>query len=616
MQQHGEHLEEELKKKTEKLRVTEKERDRALDELKDMQKLALEANMMLRETMSPKKVAEIKLELSSVQDSLSIASQELKLKEKDIESLKLELEKAKGLELKMAERDASLQKLKMELSTVTTSEANARALLSESKIRIQELEAEIKKGKESDMKTFDSLVAQTKQLEQTKILLEESKLEVSSLREEMKKLEGSSGQSGFASQSCPEDNLAMQKALESLRCELLLAKEHLAHAQEGEKIASLKGKTFLEEMELLKNELKLATELEGNDKKAMDDLALALKEVAAEATREKENLGVTQAELEYTKEEAENLKLMLKSKEEKYEELLGEAMKEADQYKNTAERLRLEAEDSLMAWNAKETGFVDCIKRAEEERFAAQAESSRLLELLTEEEKKTMASKEENQKLRDIFKQALNEANVAKEAAAIARDENSQLKDSLAEKEDALDFLTRENENLSINHAAAFENIKGLKRLLSETVTKELEKEEKDKSTKAEDFSTQNSANKEHIKDGNLMNRAFSLNHKELKPPNKHKDLDGHHEMDGALRGSIFGTLNLPDSTAHFSKKPSSVFTDGGETVHPGDFDSLDKTHFEDLDNDKNSRKKRALLRRFGDLMRRRNFQRKETIIE
>ncbi|GMY11400.1 putative WEB family protein At1g65010, chloroplastic [Fagus crenata] len=617
MQQHMGQLEEEVKMAKEQLYVTEKERDRALDELKEMKRLAEEANIRLSDALSTKKVTHIQRELKSVQDSLSIASQELNIKEKNINYLKLELEKAKQLKLKLAQRDASLDKFKGEFSSLETSEANTIALLSGSKIRIQELEEEVKKGKELEKKTFDSLVVQTKQLEQNKILHEESKLEIASLREQVEILNGSSRQNN-ASRSVPEDNLSMKKALESLKSELLLAKENLAHAQEGERFALSKAKSLIQEMDLLKNELMLVTEAEENGKKAMDDLAVALKEVATEANQVKEKLSVTQAELEYTKGEAENLKVRLKSVEDKHKELLDESRKEADRFKNTSERLRLEAEETLLAYNGKETGFVDCIKRAEEERFAAQEENNRLLELLTAAENKTMVSKEENQKLRDILKQALNEANVAKEAAAIARAENSQLKDSLAEKEDALNFLTRENENLKANEAASFENIKEMKRLISETLTTEFKKEDKDKSStkesKKEDkelgrkFKTQNSMDKEH-KDGNIQSKAIGFNVKEVKLHNKHKDVNEDPENDEGLRGSIFDIVTTPNSSAaHHGIKSSSVFTGDREKLHSEDFDHLNATSFD-------SRKKRALLRRFGDLIRR-NLHRKEPLSE
>lgn len=596
----------------------EKERDQALDELKEMKKVAEEANMKLSDALSTNKVALIQMELNSVKDSLSIVSQELSNKDKNFESLKVELEKAKQLELNRAERDPSSDKFKGESSILKTSEANTKALLSESKIRIQELEAEIKKGKEMEKKIFDSMLAQTEQLEQNKILLEESKLEIASLREQVEKLKGSYGQSN-ASQSCLEENLLLKKALENLNSEVLLANENLAHAQEGERLASSKVKSLMEEMELLKNELMLATEAEENGKTAMDDLAVVLKEVATEAHEVKEKLSVTQAELEYTKVEAEHLKVLLKIMEDKHKEVLDESRKEADLYKNTAERLRLEAEDSLLAWNGKETGFVECIKRAEEERFAAQEENSRLLEFLTEAKNMVTASKEENQKLRDILKQALNEANVAKEAAGIAQVENSQLKDSLAEKEDTLNYLTRATENLRINEAATFGNIKAMNRVLSET---SLKKDDKDKSSRKEskkedkelgrNFRTQNSIDKERI-DGNIS-KTTSFNLKEMKLHNKQKDVNEGPENDEALGGSIFDILSSQDLAAHHRIKSSSVSIDDGQKVQLEDFYHLDAALSDDFDNDRNSRKKKALLRRFGDLIRRKSSPPTETI--
>ncbi|XP_030974851.1 putative WEB family protein At1g65010, chloroplastic [Quercus lobata] len=617
MQQHMGQLEEGLKMRKGQLYDIEKERDQALDELKEMKKVAEEANMKLSDALSTNKVALIQMELNSVKDSLSIVSQELSNKDKNFESLKVELEKAKQLELNRAERDPSSDKFKGESSILKTCEANTKALLSESKIRIQELEAEIKKGKEMEKKTFDSMLAQAEQLEQNKILLEESKLEIASLREQVEKLKGSYGQSN-ASQSCLEENLLLKKALENLNSEVLLANETLAHAQEGERLASSKVKSLMEEIELLKNELMLATEAEENGKTAMDDLAVVLKEVATEAHEVKEKLSVTQAELEYTKVEAEHLKVLLKIMEDKHKEVLDESRKEADLYKNTAERLRLEAEDSLLAWNGKETGFVECIKRAEDERFAAQEENSRLLEFLTEARNMVTASKEENQKLRDILKQALNEANVAKEAAGIAQVENSQLKDSLAEKEDTLNYLTRATENLRINEAAAFGNIKAMNRLLSETSKTELKKDDKDKSSRKEskkedkelrrNFRTQNSIDKERI-DGNIS-KTTSFNLKEMKLHNKQKDVNEGPENDEA----IFDILTSQDLAAHHRIKSSSVSIDDGQKVQLEDFYHLDATLSDDFDNDRNSRKKKALLRRFGDLIRRKSSPPTETI--
>ncbi|XVF17300.1 hypothetical protein REPUB_Repub10bG0107900 [Reevesia pubescens] len=569
--------------------------------------------------MASGKVADIHTELTAMKDSLTGAIEELKNKERYIESLKIELGKAKELEVKLAEKEASFCKLKEELIKVQSFESEAMDLLSEGKKRIHELEEEIEKGKESENMIHDSFVAQSKEFEQTKISLEESRQEIRSLLENIEKLEGSSY---AASQSSLGGD-----HLESLESELQLAKENLACAQEDEKASSLKAKSLAEEVSRLKNELKSTITAEENDKKAMDDLALALKEVITEANQAKEKLSLTEDEIEKTKGEVENLKVKLNNVGEKYTD----EKKEADRLKNTSERLRLEAEETLMAWNGKEKGFVDCIRKAEDERNAAQEESKTLLESLQEAENMHKKAKEENQKLRDIMKQAINEASVAKEAASIAMEENSQLKDALARKDEALNFLSQENENLKINEAAAFENIRELKLLFCEatkTSTKECETEDHEQGKKQKPVISVDKEHKDdkehakkpkhHISTSTCLSLKFPpYKHKEAeeepKIPPSGSDEDSDSDCSDPLRGSIFDVAETPNAAAaatHQMKNSSSVLTDD-EAMNGEESDHLDTGHF-DEEGDRSARKKRALLRRFGDLIRRRSFHRKE----
>ncbi|KAM6563881.1 hypothetical protein CsatB_023879 [Cannabis sativa] len=592
MQQQMGQFDVEQKKMEEKLYATEHEKDRALAELRAMRKMIEEdTNAKRREELSKQKIEEMHRELNSVKASLANTNEEMNNKDKMIKSLKLELEKAKGLELKLEE----------ELAYVKSSEAKTLALSSESAKRVVEMEVEVEKGKESGTKMFDSLISQMKKLEETQMLLEESKVEIASLHQKVKTLESSTGQTGI------QQNGHVGKAMESLKYELNMAKDNLADAEEVGKQACLKANSLINELESLKNELKLATVAEENSKKALDDLALALKEVATEASRGKEELGLAKAELEHSKGEEDRLNLVLKSSEEMYKRHLEEAFKEAEKYKNTAERLRLEAEETLLAWNDKETGLVDCIRKADEERSNAEQEIARLADLLIEAENKTRLSKEENSKLRDILKQALSESNVAKEAMLIAKAENSELKDRLAEKEESLIFISRENDNYRLNEAAAIENINELKRLLYEASDQECNKKggEKEK--------TNSKVGKTKI------GKTWSFHLKELKLLNKNDDEDvSENEIDEALRGSIFDVVDSPveaeTDVNHHRKKSSSVFSNEDEAViQLDDFDNLDGTHFDDLENDRTSRKKKALLRRFGDLLiRKRSFHKKE----
>jgi hypothetical protein len=596
MQQDKGQVEGELRNLKQRLDVAERERHRARDELKEMKKVADESNSRLKEAMSNGKVADIFVELNSVVESLSKSNQELKIKEMAITSLKAEVGK-------LREADNSLEKLNKELSNVKSTEARTLDLLSHSKKRIQELEAEVQKGNEAETKLLDSFAAQTKQLEQTKILLEESKLEITSLRKQVEELEKHDG-----------DKVSLQKELESLKSELHLERQNRTHAQEGEKHSASKTKSLLEEMELLKRELKLANEAEENSKKAMDGLAMALTEVATESTQTREKLKLTQEELERFKKEAEILQENINSFEDKHRTLLNEERKDADRYKKTAERLQIEAEESLLAWNAKETGFVDCIKRAEEEKSYACEENNKLLELLRTAENMNKIAKQENQKVRDILKQALNEANVAKEAAGIARDENSQLKDVLAEKDNALVFITQENENLRINEAATLEQIKELKQFLSEASERELKVEDKENQLKEK---PQNAEEKQD-KDGKKLGRTCSFSFKELIIPNKHRDVDENNkttdkqnnndededsENPDLLRGSIFDKQAESPTAAVPRKKK---FTDVGKETKPGDYDHIDGAHTNDPESERNSTRKRAYIRRFGDILLRR----------
>lgn len=275
-------------------------------------------------------------------------------------------------------------------------EEAARDSVSDHRRRIQELEDELEKRKFSEANVLVSF-------EQNKVEMEVCKREMARLYEKIKSMEEENSRSSNGETAAKEE-------------------------------ASLKIKNLTDEVSRLENELKMATEAEEKSRKAMDTLASALKEVAEEATEAKETvkhkLGATQIELDQVKKENAKLKERVAEIEDKQKKDLEEAKKEMEVHKNAAERVRLEAEETLLAWNGKEIGFVSCIKQAEEERDNAQRECVRL---------------------RDILKQAISEANAAKLAANTAINESSKLKDAIADKEDALHFLEQEIERLKTN---------------------------------------------------------------------------------------------------------------------------------------------------------------------
>uniref|UniRef100_A0A803MCL9 Uncharacterized protein n=1 Tax=Chenopodium quinoa TaxID=63459 RepID=A0A803MCL9_CHEQI len=562
-------IQEELNKVKARLSLTERERDHPFNEMREI------------------KMQMDNADINNVKEALREANRELQIKDKTIKSLRSEVDKLKQLEFKLIETEASLQTVKEETISFKSSLAQAEASLSDSRKKVDELEVEVGRRKDSEEKLSESVAAQTSQIEQSNVLLEESKLQVS------------------------------------------VHKENAFRGYGRYETASVETKTLLDEIDILKNELKLAMEAEDNSKKAMDDLAVALKEVAIESNQAKEKLTSTEQQLEAMNEEAVNLKKMVKSTEETYEALLKASKKENDMLKNTVDRLRLEAEESLLAWNDREIQFVNCIKTTDDEKNTAQEECNKLTKLLSEAEGMNEKSKEENKNLRDILKQALSEANVAKEVSSLARAENSYLKDALVEKDKALITLAQETERLRINEAESNDTIKELKRIITSGSKKEVaklekenkeqkkEKENKDQKKEKENKEQKKVAKKEtaaentekDAKECRRLSSTFSFDLNQFWPSipgmacKSSKDIDEDPDEDDALGGSIFDLVGSPVKDYH--RQTTSSCSSEENLV----FDNFDEdAQFDDMEMDRASQgKRKALLRRFGDLLRRKN---------
>ena len=285
--------------------------------------------------------------------------------------------------------------------------------------RLQQLEGELEAARDSEKKMLLSLEAQTKQLEQTKVSLEEAKLEIASLRDSSKSLEA------FNPGKQPVKNLRRRGVMS------------FSFADPGEV-----------ETWSLQRELKLAVESEEKCKKAMDDLAIALKEQSTEAREAKGKLLLAQSELNNARTEVESLKASLENAADKLQLALEEAG-----------RLKVESDELAAASKEKERGLVDCIKMFEEELSKGKQENETLIE-------SQRVIRDENSRLREMLKHAVGEANVARESLEIARMENSRLNEHIFEKESALQSIKQEYESLKISEAAAKSSIKELKDMI------------------------------------------------------------------------------------------------------------------------------------------------------
>ncbi|XP_076941563.1 uncharacterized protein LOC143611175 [Bidens hawaiensis] len=402
---------------------------------------------------------ESETERKNANDLLASSKRDIESKDKQIKLLISQVEAAKVYKVKLGEREASIEKLNK---------------------RIVELEDELEKSKESESHMLDSLMIQTRQIEQTKMDLEESKLEIKHLTQE----------------------LNMQRSSE-------------------------------QEVTILKKEVRRLNQL------------------------------------------------------------------------------RIETDESIAAWSAKEMGFITCINTAYEENASLTRQNNKLHEALMAAENTTRITREETSKLRDIVKQAVNESNVAKEASNIARAESSKLKDLLSKKEESLCALAQENERLVAKEAAANENLNEFKTLL--TAKTEANKPYEDHHTEV--FNSPDSS-PQHM---------FSFDFDDFKGFNKEEDdhndtfVDVDPEKFEALKGSIFDTDDSPKSEPRTPPKAKAHHHHSGGSGH---FEEADhhRSHSEHGD-DKGyylyglyHRKK--LFKKIGDLIGGKNLGKKEGSIE
>ncbi|RWR92454.1 interactor of constitutive active ROPs 2, chloroplastic-like protein [Cinnamomum micranthum f. kanehirae] len=548
----------------------------------------------LKETLKTanvsRSVAEKKLSNSNVENESSKANEFLLSTSSMTDPQRIVVGKSKDVETETVERESMIERKARELRNANEHESREMGSLSESKLRIGILEMELEKAKESEVKMLESLISQTEQCEETKISLVEAKLEIASLHENIENSRALDGP-----HHCNEVS-QLHETVKMLKDELQRIKEELDCTKETEELALSNTRNLAEEISRLTDELKLATEADKKSKKALDGLASALKEVTTEANQANEKLASAQSELQHVKMEAEHSKLIAKKTKDKYRALVDEARKEIDRYKEAVKTLKQEADQLTTSWNQKEVELVDSIKKSEEEIASTKEENIKLIESLREGEAEADMAKVEARNLRDIVKQAINEATVAKEAAEIARTENSQLKDNLSDMSSALERIIKENESLKFK----VKEVKTLHAIASKFSLGKTDSslctegaEAKERLEEAMKTPTEQSK-KQHFQDLILNNDKTGTTDSLV------------------LEGPLSDLLTLPEQDSMSEQKASSsFFADDGQKTKLGGVDHLEGGQLDDFDYDRRSairqRKTKALLHRFGNLLRKRN---------
>ncbi|ESW03506.1 hypothetical protein PHAVU_011G019100 [Phaseolus vulgaris] len=466
----------ELQRVKQELAMTCDAKNQALNHADDATKIAEiqaeKAEFLSAELMRLKTLLDAKLETEGGENQVIS-----KLKT-EISALNDELEKAKGYSDKLSEKETFIEQLNVELEASKMAESYARSLLEEWNKKVEELEMRIEEANKLERSASESLESVMKQLEGSNDLLHEAESEVTTLKEKVGLLEMTIGRqradvedSERQLRTAKEESLEKSKEVEALKSEIEKVNEEKAQALNDEKLAASSVQTLLEEKNKLISELENSRDEEEKSKKAMESLASALHEVSAEAREAKENLLNTQAERESYEAQIEDLKLVLKATNEKYESMLDEARHEIDVLVCSIENSKSVFENSKVEWEQRELHLVSCIKKNEEEKVSLEKEIKRLLYLLKETEEEANINREEEAQLKENLKEVEAEAIQLQEALKESTAENMKLKENLLDKENELQSMFEENDELRIRESESIKKVEELSKLLEEATT-------------------------------------------------------------------------------------------------------------------------------------------------
>ncbi|KAK1683544.1 hypothetical protein QYE76_044392 [Lolium multiflorum] len=438
--------------------------------------------------------------------------------------------------------------------------------------KVQLLEREVEKAKESERKMLESLIYQTKQLEQAKIGLEEAKLEISTLQQQT-----SSNRTLEAAPASASGTSSWRGVMEQMSVKDLVFGG---------------GGADDEELRSLRADLRAATQGEERSRKALEDISVALADVTAEAKQVKRWLADAQAGLEAANAEAGRLRA---------------ALADAETGLREQRRRRLEAEEAAASWADKERVLLGCVRAAEEEVCLARQENTKLVE-------SQRVIRDENARLRDILKQAVGEANVVKESLELARVENARLNDVVDDKDAALQGLRQEYECVKVSEAAAQSSLKELNSLLAATTTA--------CSTPVSSRTAPVAPAPEHGFDlppssrlvasakGSPASRRW-MAEKPRTPSSRSYSIGEPAKFKGVgySQSARMGNLNPKDrmfaSLSNIADLKSAADCAAMDD-YDDEFDHIDESHY--VEHSMNDKKKRPILRKFGDLFRRKSF--------
>ncbi|XP_010941243.1 WEB family protein At3g02930, chloroplastic [Elaeis guineensis] len=555
------------------------------------------------------------------------AAEMVKKLDSEVDALKQELERTKAAEEKLIEMESFSEGLRIELADAKKAESDSTTLAEEWKKKADLLDVRVEELKQSEKSLSDSLAPAMKQLEESNALLEDAESEIATLKGKMESLETEVARHKTdldESHRClylaQQEALDIVKTVEALRSKLQMLEEEKLQALNNEKDAASNIESLTEERNKLIDEVNIARDEGEKVKKAMEGLASALHEVSTEARETQERLLTKQAEIEDAHAQIERLKSALKNTKERYEVMLDEARYEIVCLKKTVERLETEAKSLTGEWEDKELNFMTAIKKSDEELASLKVEMAKMVDALTGAEREAKAAKEDAARMITKLREAESTVIAANEAAEEAKAESLRLKESLLDKENELQSITQENDDLRIREAAALEKVKELSALLTEATAKkteengELSNSEKDydllpNTSESSDINA-NGSEAEKMKSETPSGKLEGCWTQEPKPKETNGNGDQNDEEE-PLDVKLWESCKIVDKVLASEKEhgAESIDDDQDLKIDSGSFDQINGL-IENMDNGATSptklqqqKKKRALLHKFGSLL-------------
>ncbi|RRT53241.1 hypothetical protein B296_00049446, partial [Ensete ventricosum] len=510
---------------------------------------------------------------SKLDDANKEATEMIQKMDAEVSAMQLELGRAKAAEEKLAQMEALIEKLQIEVADARKGKSDASELVDEWRKKTEMLKADLEEAYQSEKSASDSLAAMMVQLEESKSLFEDAESEISTLRGKIKSLEIEVAkqktdleESDRQLDSAQQDAVNIGKTVDLLKLELQTLEEEKLQAVNREKVAAAKAESLTEENDRLINELKISKDEGEKGSKAMEGLASALQAISREARDKEERLLRTEAEVEEAQAEIEQLNIALRNTEERYEVMLDEARYDIVCLKKIVERFEAEGSKSSSEWAAKELNFVNTIKELEEEIAAMKIEMARMVELQKAAEQATQEAKKDSAETMTKLRQAETGATCAYGGAAEeSKHERLRLREALLDKETELQSIAQENDDLRGQEAAALQKASVL---LTQATAKKMEDQQHLKGIEEADVASERDHEEESFDD----------------------DDDDDEDMGSNTDGS---SINLTDGT--------NGSTDDGTASSPA-------KQLQQQQQQQQQQRKKALLHKFGNLLKNKNF--------